>query len=98
MARSTKFYGEWAKYDGRKVTINGLRYRLKCRIYRQRYPYEDEVIDVSAEPVNKASRVYRETKRLLGGDDWSTDVLASSIELQAEIERQLQSPKIPATI
>lgn len=90
MARSTKFYGDWAQHDGRTVTVNGLKCRLRCDVYTQRYPYSDQVISVHAVPVNRQSKAYRETRAALG-DDWSTDVLDSDIELQSEILAQLSA-------
>ncbi len=88
MARSTKFYGDWREHDGKVVKIDGIAYRLVCRVYTQRYPYTEEVIDVSAVPVNKRSKNYRETRSQLG-DDWVTDLLAYDCEQQADIVAQL---------
>lgn len=86
--RIAKFFAEWLDHDGKFVLIDGLKYRLSVKTYRARYPVERDVISVHAEPVNKRSKHYREVKRELG-DDWSTDVLESSLELQADILSQL---------
>lgn len=88
MARSTRFYGEWIEHDGKVVVIDGLKCRLRCRVHQQHYPYPDEVISVDAEPISKTSTRYREIRRRLG-DDWSTDVLNSGIDLQCDILEQL---------
>jgi len=88
MAHSTKHYGDWQQHDGKVVKIDGRNHRLSCKVYQQRYPYPDEVISVHAEPCNRNSKWYRTIRQQLG-DDWSTDVLDSSIELQVEILQQL---------
>lgn len=96
MAMGYENFGFWAEYNGRIVTIDGLQHRIVCRTYKTRYPSEREVIDVSAEPVSKSSKHYREEKAKLG-DDWSIDVLASDIDLQCEILQQLQAETQPAS-
>jgi hypothetical protein len=88
MSKSTKFFGEWEKFNGRKVKIEGRAYRIRATVSTAIYPYEDEVISVHAEPINKRSKYYLKTKAELG-DDWSTDVLESSIELICDIWTQL---------
>ena len=88
MARSTQVYGEWAQHDGRTVTVGGLKCRLRCNVFMARYPVAQEMISVHAEPISRTSKAYRETRAALG-DDWSTDVLDSDIELQSEILAQL---------
>ena len=90
MSKSTRFYGFWRDHHGKVVKIDGLSYRLRCSTYQQRYPYPEEVIDVAADPVSKSSAHYREVKARLG-DDWSTDVLASDIDVQVSILRQLET-------
>lgn len=78
----------WHTYSGKIVLIDGIQHRLRVREYTARYPREERRIDVSAEPVSKSSRYYRETKQSLG-DDWSIDVLDSDCELQVAILEQL---------
>ena len=87
MARDIKYYEHWQKHDGKKVLIDGHTYQLKVTTYQASYPYPHTVISVYAEPVNKASKMYLDTKRELK-DDWSTDVLDSDISLQADILHQ----------
>lgn len=89
MARSFQFYGDWAQYHGRKVMIDGLAYTLKVNTYMASYPRREMLISVYAEPVNKHSKHYLETKRQLG-DDWSTDVL-ESFDVMCDILAQLQN-------
>lgn len=88
MARSHKIYGDWEQHDGKIVKIDGHNHRLRCTTYMARYPREELMIDVSAEAVNKRAKWYQEQRRQLG-DDFSTDVLDSDIELQSDIMRQL---------
>mgnify|MGYP001074389770 CR=1 FL=1 len=80
---------EWLDYDGRKVVLNGVAHKIRVSTYRAIYPYEHVAITVHADPVDKRTKYYRDTKRELG-DDWSTDVLGSDIELQVNILLQLQ--------
>lgn len=86
--KSLKFYQEWLEHDGRVVKIDGLNYRLRVRTFQAIYPSPENKITVYATPVNKNSKYYQEVKRQLG-DDWSTDVLDSSLELQADILNQI---------
>ena len=81
-------YKNWEQFDGRVVKIEGYNHRIKVRVQNGIYPYPRKLIDVSAVPMNKNSNWYQETKKLLG-DDWSTDVLDSDIDLQCSILEQL---------
>lgn len=92
MSRNFEIFGYWMEFDGRRVTIDGLAYVLRCREYTARYPRVERVIDVSAEAVSKSSAHYRSERNKLG-DDWSIDVLASDVELQTAILTQLEPPK-----
>lgn len=78
----------WLEHDGKTVYIDGYAHRLEVSTWRRRYPYEAVMIDVSAVPISKKTAYYREMKEKLG-DDWVTDVLASDVEVQADILRQL---------
>ena len=88
--------GEWEGLDGVIVRMpireggKAVAHRLRVRTYEAIYPTRAQVIDVHAEPVNKAGRDYRQVRDILG-DDWSTDVLDSSVELAAEVLRQARS-------
>lgn len=92
MARSTTHYGDWQQHDGKEVVVDGLRCRLRCEVFRQRYPYPDEVISVHAVPLSTRSKLYRAIRHQLG-DDWSTDVLDSDIDLQVDVLEQLERSK-----
>lgn len=95
MARSFKVYGFWAQHENKIVKVDGISCRIKISVYVQRYPYEQQVISIYAEPISHSTEKYKETKRILG-DDWSTDVLDSDIEVQSEILRQCQA--LPAVV
>lgn len=89
MARSFDIYGSWVEHNNKIVLIDKVKYRIKAESYMARYPYEQRVVSVHAEPVNKKSKMYLEHMREYR-DHWSIDVLDSDIELQAEILSQLQ--------
>jgi hypothetical protein len=92
MAKSYAVYGEtWEHHNGKRVKIDGLVHELQVTVYRARYPLDETVISVYAEPVNKSSRYYEKIRAALR-DDWSTDVLESAPELQAKILAQLGVP------
>ena len=91
MAAGYDVYAEtWEQHDGRVVTVDGLRCKLRVTTFTQRYPYERRMIDVSAEPTRAAKRTeaYLRVRRELR-DDWSTDVLESDVSVQSEILEQL---------
>ena len=77
----------WSPHAGKTVSLDGLPCRLRVEVWTQKYPYTAEVIRVTADPLSKRTTRYLEVKAKLG-DDWGTDVLASSIELQAAILSQ----------
>lgn len=79
----------WLEHDGKVVTVDGVKCKLAVSAYTAIYPYNHRVLRVFAEPVSKRSAEYRRIKSELG-DDWSTDVLASDVELQSEILSQLE--------
>ena len=88
---SYDFYAEtWEKHDGALVTVDGLRCKIRVSSHNAIYPYPHRVIDVSAVPTRAAKRTeaYLRVRRDLR-DDWSTDVLASDVEVQSEILAQL---------
>jgi hypothetical protein len=80
----------WSEFDGRKVTLDGIKRVIRVRSYRARYPYERIVVNVDAVPTKAAMRseAYRAVRRDLG-DDWFTDILQSDPSVQEEILRQL---------
>lgn len=90
MARSYDVYGDWERFNGRIVEVDGIECVVRTDVYVQRYPYESKVIDVRAEPTGKAKETafYKGMKAKLR-DDWSTDVLSSDIDFQADLLRQL---------
>ena len=90
MASYDVYAKEWEEHDGKLVTIDGLRCKLRVTSHEAIYPYPHRVLNVRAEPTRAAKRTeaYLRVKRELR-DDWSTDVLESSIELQCEILEQL---------
>ncbi|MHA2135988.1 MAG: hypothetical protein ACW99J_19180 [Candidatus Thorarchaeota archaeon] len=91
MAWSHEGYGEtWERHDGKLVTLDGLCCKIRVSSYMARYPVEQRVISVHAEPTRAAKRseAYRRVRRELR-DDWSTDILDSDITVQAKILAQL---------
>ncbi len=78
---------QWLGADGRAVQINGEQFKLHVVKINAIYPYERQVLDISARPIDTASKRYLEIRQQLG-DDWSTDV-TSDPELMAEVEAQL---------
>ena len=89
MSHRLEFHKEWQDHHGAIVKIDGRNHTLRVRTYRARYPREEWVITVDAVPTNRRSKHYQDVRDQLG-DDWSTDVLASDIELQCDILNQLQ--------
>jgi hypothetical protein len=88
MAHLNQYNEQWLQHAGKTVVIGGLKHRIEVNTYRAIYPYEHTVISVHAVPVSKHSKHYKEVKQQLG-DDWSTDILESDVELQTEVLRQL---------
>ena len=89
MSHNYEIYKGWEDHDGARVLIDGRAHKLRVNTYVARYPVEQRVMTVHAEPVNKRSKHYREVRAALG-DDWSTDVLDSDCTVQAEVWAQLQ--------
>ena len=87
MSKSLELYSEWQEHNGKTVYLEGLSHTVKVESYRAYYPYERDVINVFAEPKNKNSKAYRETKARLG-DDWSIDVLESEPEVYTDVLTQ----------
>lgn len=77
----------WLEHDGKTVTIDRIKYKIKVSSYRARYPYPHDVITVDAVPVNKRAKHYLDIKRKLG-DDWVTDVLGSP-DFEFEVMKQV---------
>jgi hypothetical protein len=80
---------EWLDYDGMSAFIDGRKYRLEVKSCFSRFRGY-AVFSVYAKPVNKDAAFYREIREELG-DDWATDVLASDVELEADILRQCRA-------
>ena len=80
----------WLAHKNVVIKIDGIKHRLKVDTFRATYPHQHTRINVMVEPINKNTKYYLETKRDLG-DDWSTDVLDSSIALQTEVINQLHN-------
>ena len=90
MASYDVYAEQWEQHDGALVTVDGLRCKLRVESYEAIYPYRHRVLNVRAVPTRAAKRseVYRSVRADLG-DDWSTDVLESDINVQCEILEQL---------
>lgn len=90
MASYDVYAETWEQHNGRLVTIDGLRCKLRVDSYEAIYPYRHRVLKVTAEPTKAAKRTeaYLRVRRELR-DDWHTDVLESDIEVQSAILAQL---------
>lgn len=84
----TKNNENWLLHNGKKVTIAGNEYRLKVRSYPAIYPYRHTALQVDAEMLDRSHPYYLTIKGILG-DDWTTDILGSEIEVQTEVLEQL---------
>jgi len=82
------YFRDFADCHGKVVKIDGLSYRLRVQIFDAIYPYQHQSISVHAEPVSRKSKYYRKVREELG-DDWSLDVLSSSLELQCSVLEQI---------
>lgn len=78
---------KWLDANGKIVKIDGRKHMLRVSTYRAIYPYPENVITVYAEPINKKSKYYLDTYKILKYD-WSTDVL-ESIELTVDVGIQV---------
>jgi hypothetical protein len=83
----TPFETQWVAHDGTEVWLHGYRHTLRVRSTEAIYPYAHTVLSVSAEPVNKTTRYYQDTRQKLG-DDWSIDVLSSE-DIAVPVMKQL---------
>lgn len=92
MSASYDVYSDWEQYNGRTVRLDDMDCVIRVRVYDGYYPIKCRMIDVSAEPTGEAKRsaFYKGMKSRLG-DDWSTDVLSSDIDVQVNILQQLGS-------
>ena len=77
----------WLDRNNEKVTIDNRKYIIKVTTWKAIYPSERSVISIQAEMINKNSKYYQDIRNQLK-DDWSIDILDSSIELQCDIESQ----------
>jgi len=80
---------QWLEADGRVVTLDGIKHRLRVEQYEAIYPYKRTVTKVWATPVNRTSRYYRDIRAALG-DDWSTDILESDVCVVSDVVAQLE--------
>jgi len=94
--KSFDIYGDWAKYHNSIVLVDGIKHRIQVSIHQAKYPRPAKMISVQAVPTNKNSRYYQETRRRLG-DDWTTDVLDSDLELTANILQQCIDQWVPCS-
>ena len=78
----------WLTANGRQVTIRGKEYIIHASCYYASYPYARQVLTVHAEMLDKNDPEYLKVKKDLG-DDWSTDILDSSIEIYCDVYNQL---------
>jgi len=80
----------WLPYNGKQVTIDGLRCVIKVSQYEGRYPYRRKVVNAWAVPNAAAQRTekYREQKQRLG-DDWFIDLLLMDDESYEQLFKQL---------
>lgn len=90
MMAAAKNEAMWLEHNGKVVTLDGVKCKLAVDAYKAIYPYEHRVLRVFAEPIDKQSAEYQRVKSDLG-DDWSTDVLGSDVEVISEILSQLES-------
>lgn len=88
MSHLLEYNQDWLEHNGKVVTLSGLKYKINVSTFQAIYPYEHTAINVCLEPVSKASKHYKEVKQQLG-DDWSTDLLDSDVELQCEVLAQV---------
>ena len=84
----TEYNAQWTEHNGKKVTVDGLRCRLVVRDFLAVYPYRQQMITVSAQPLSTTTKKYQAMRQQLG-DDWSTDVLASDPEVTTDVMRQV---------
>lgn len=90
MSATYEVYADWERFDGRTVKLDDIECVIRVRVWHRRYPTECKVIDVFAEPTGNAKRTaFYRGMRSKFGDDWSTDVLSSDCEVQADLLRQL---------
>ena len=94
MSMATAFASDWISYDGRIVFVDGYSWKLRVETYDAVYPVKQSLTSVWLEPTKTTrwSDYYMTIKRRLR-DDWTTDVLSSEPELQAELMRQLGPPQ-----
>jgi hypothetical protein len=79
---------QWLEHHGKVVTLQGHVHFLQVTTYEAIYPYAHTVLRVHAVPLSTKTRYYREIKAQLG-DDWSTDVLASDVEVTTSVMQQV---------
>lgn len=81
MAKLYSIYGQWLEHDGKIITLEGHKHKLRAYCV-------GEYIYVYAEPLDKSSKWYQDIKHQLG-DDWSTDILDGSLEQLCDVIEQV---------
>ncbi len=84
----TPAQARWLDHDGTAITLDVYVHTLKVDTYEVIYPYAHTVLRVHAQPQYTETKWYKAMKRQLG-DDWSTDVLGSDIDVQLDVMQQL---------
>lgn len=98
MPRSLQFAGDWAELVGKhRVMVGGKWYVVTVSTRRIFYPYEDTVVDVYAEQVDKSDPEYRQIKSELG-DEFVTDVLRSTPEVESAFMEAMRKSAARAAI
>ncbi len=75
-------------HNGKVVTIDKLKYKIKAQQYEAIYPYKHQVTKIWFEPVNRTSNHYKDIKLKLG-DDWLLEYDGISDDDQIEVLKQL---------
>jgi hypothetical protein len=90
MSNRTEYCEVWIRNDGRIVTVEGLRCKIKALTYDAIYPVAQSMTMVSLVPTRAARKTarYEESRRMLR-DDWSFDALELDCEAYADVMRQL---------
>ncbi len=78
------YHSEWLDHNGKIITIDGIKHKIKVSTWKAVYPSEHSEISVFAEVLDKKCGHYVFYKDMLG-DDWGTDVIASSPEYTAKV-------------
>ena len=88
MVTLTDLNSFWLEHNNKTVIIDSMKCKLRINTIKACYPYDHTALSVYAEPINKASKLYQDTKQLLR-DHWFTDILGSDILTQCNVMKQL---------